>query len=72
MSGDASTSLGPYKDLITGTGDYLAVESDFLWYYKQVLFGISPQYLVFEVSSNENVRVKLNFSSFPLLLGVVI
>jgi hypothetical protein len=69
MSGDASISLGPYKDLVTGTGDYLAIEFPFIWYYKQVLFGISPQYIVSGGSSNENVSVKLN-SSFSLLLGV--
>ncbi len=30
MSGDLSLSVGPFKDLKTGTGDYLAIEVLFL------------------------------------------
>ena len=69
MTGDASISVGPFKDLVTGTGDYLAIEVPFLWSYQQILFGIAPQFAFAGGSTNEDVSVKLK-SAFSLQVGI--
>ena len=71
MTGDASISVGPFKDLVTGTGDYLAIEFPFLWSYQQILFGITPHYIIVGGSKNEDVRVKL-YSAFSLQVGIAL
>lgn len=69
MFGDAEISVGPFRDLVTGTGDYLAFELPFLWNYQQILFGITPHYIIVGGSKNEDVRVEL-YSAFSLQVGI--
>lgn len=59
MTGDASLSVGPFKDLVTGTGDYLAIEVPFLWSVEQLVFGVAPQITIAGGSKNEGVDVAL-------------
>ena len=69
MNGDASLTMGPFEDFITGRGDYLAVEVPFLWNYEQVVFGIAPQFTISGGSVTDNLRIRTK-NAFSLVGGI--
>lgn len=68
MTGDASISAGGFKDLVTGTGDYLSLELPSMYNFESAAVGANIQ-LLFGGSTNENIEVRLS-TAFSLQASV--